>query len=277
MTLNFTDQDLRNRSFRKQILNGADFTGADLRGCDFRGAQLMNACFEGVKTGQTNRQKAIWISTIVLTFIIMGHAISHLVFGSLGQTPADKAWNYVIALVFSLAIAGACSSLSTFIRSSRCKRIAIVLSGVTSGALAGFFYAGVAAGKSPQWAIAGAISGSLLSGIVTTAWQRTTSTVIVTMSGAIAAYGFAFLTGTLSLSLFNLAHLKQEYLVPGLLVGGLSLFYLGLTLNAVSTTIKKIQQAPGTSFRRANLTNAHFNNTRFTQTDFTHATGWPEP
>ncbi|MFB8790512.1 MAG: pentapeptide repeat-containing protein [Potamolinea sp.] len=65
--LNFTNQDLRNRSFKGQNLIGADFSGCDIRGCNFSYALLQGANFERTKAGQTPRQ---FIPLVVVTIIV---------------------------------------------------------------------------------------------------------------------------------------------------------------------------------------------------------------
>ncbi|MDX2255415.1 MAG: pentapeptide repeat-containing protein [Pseudanabaenaceae cyanobacterium bins.39] len=52
----FSNQDLRNRSFRGQDLAGANFRKADIRGCDFSNANLEGADFSGVTAGQSHKQ-----------------------------------------------------------------------------------------------------------------------------------------------------------------------------------------------------------------------------
>ncbi|MEH1867815.1 MAG: pentapeptide repeat-containing protein [Nostoc sp.] len=54
--LNYTNQNLQNRSFKGQDLSGADFAGSDLRGCNFTGANLIGTNFQKIKTGQSDRQ-----------------------------------------------------------------------------------------------------------------------------------------------------------------------------------------------------------------------------
>jgi uncharacterized protein YjbI with pentapeptide repeats len=54
--LDFSNQDLRNRSFKGQNLAGANFRKADIRGCDFSKANLEGADFSGVTAGQSGKQ-----------------------------------------------------------------------------------------------------------------------------------------------------------------------------------------------------------------------------
>jgi len=60
-TLDFSNQDLCDRSFRGLELAGADFHNANIRGCDFRNANLEGADFTRVTTGLSNKQLLIAI------------------------------------------------------------------------------------------------------------------------------------------------------------------------------------------------------------------------
>ncbi len=68
--LNFSNQDLRDRSFKSKNLVGADFSGADIRGCNFSRAQLKSANFDNVLAGKSQRQIAIF-STISFVMALM--------------------------------------------------------------------------------------------------------------------------------------------------------------------------------------------------------------
>lgn len=54
--LDYSNRDLRNRSFKNQDLTGADFSGSDIRGCDFRGTHLKGANFQRTRVGQSRKQ-----------------------------------------------------------------------------------------------------------------------------------------------------------------------------------------------------------------------------
>jgi uncharacterized protein YjbI with pentapeptide repeats len=84
-SLNFANQDLRDRSFKGRNLIGADFSGADIRGCNFCRAQLKFANFANVKSGLSDRQ-ILWQSiiaygiSIIFAVTVMVSAILGLVF-----------------------------------------------------------------------------------------------------------------------------------------------------------------------------------------------------
>lgn len=267
-SLNFANQDLRHRCFRGQMLPGSDFSGADIRGCDFSRAQLVGADFRRSRAGQTRRQQGIWLAISLLTFLLQGHAVSNLVSGSMGQAPGDKAWNYVIVLGVSLAIAGG-FSWSRGGGGIPFMGRAALLSSVASGAVAGFFYAGIAMGKQPQWAITGAVLGGLMAGVLGLLWgKRTSITLASCMAGAICAYGFFFLVGMTGLSFLNIQDWRD-----GILFMLLSLIYLGLTVRSLAIALHTLRHAPGTRFTQANLTDAQFTDARLPQTDFSQAIG----
>src|SRR3712207_3200023 len=104
--LNFANRDLRNRSFKGQNLNGANFSGSDIRGCDFSYALLQGANFERVRAGQTPKQFIILVLVAGVVAWLTADALSQMIFGSLGKTPAEPAWSYILALGISMAIAG---------------------------------------------------------------------------------------------------------------------------------------------------------------------------
>lgn len=263
----FMQQDLRNRSFSGQILNAADFGGADLRGCSFKGAYLVGANFEQARMGQSLRQQIIWVGIAIATFLIVGHAMSHLVFGSLGQTPADPAWNYVLVLVAVSGLAGALAGVKSWLPPPF-NQTAEILAGVAAGAGVGFFYAGVLAGKEPRWAIGGAVLAGLGMGGWRWRWRGPCTAIVLRLAVALTAYGFAFLVGATALALLHVG-----YLLAGCLLGLLALLYLWLTWQGLVDTVQTIRQAPGTSFRNADLTDAKFAPTSTHQADFSGAVG----
>lgn len=161
------------------------------------------------------------LATIVV-FLLVGHAISHLVASSLGQTPSDKSWNYVIALLVSLGIGGAGAGVQS--RSTVWNQLLLLISGVATGAVTGFYYSGLAAGKNPQVAVGGAIAGGLLAVLLTWRWPSVVWTIALRFSGATAAYGWFFLVGATALGFLNTHHW-----FAGLMLSSLSLLYLWLT------------------------------------------------
>jgi hypothetical protein len=261
---NFARQDLRNRSFRGQVLNSADFTGSDLRGCDFSRSSLVGATFERARLGSSRRQRATLGTIALLMALLMGHAVSQMVFGAMGQTPAEPAWSYVVALYISLGIAG---SIGLYpLKPAVIGKLLPLLSVTASGALLGFFYGGSATKNNPQVAIVAAIIGTLLAPGSTLRWR--TGKIAFTSAATVAAYGFAFLMGTTVL-----AYLVAFRLLEGFSLGLVTLAYLWLTLKALILAVHQIRQFPGTCFRSANLTDASFVDVDLRQADFKGAIG----
>ncbi len=65
--LDFSNQDLRNRSFKdNQNLAGANFRNADIRGCDFTNANLEGADFSGTKAGRSRTQEITFIVAVLI-------------------------------------------------------------------------------------------------------------------------------------------------------------------------------------------------------------------
>lgn len=267
--LNFANQDLRNRSFKGQNLNGADFSGCDLRGCDFSHALLQGANFERVKTGQTPRQFIPSVVVAVVVALISADAFSKMIFGLLGRTPAEGGWSFVIALGVSLAISGTFSGLRVMMRpKSLTRRIATIISGAASGALLGFFYAGSTTDNNAQFAIAGAVLGGVLMALICWRVRHPLVAVAVAAVGAVAGYGFAFFTGATAIT-----YLSVQKFVWGVFWGALSLAYIALTMNSLILMVREIRQGCGTSFRRADLTQAKFDRAILPNADFSGAVG----
>ena len=80
--LDFSNQDLRDRSFKGQNLAGANFRKADIRGCDFSNANLEGADFSGVRAGQSRKQIFIAFA-IVMAIVIVSTVIGEIA-GALG-------------------------------------------------------------------------------------------------------------------------------------------------------------------------------------------------
>lgn len=147
-------------------------------------------------------QNFVLIAIATTIFVLAIKAIYVMLFGSLGKTLANAGWNYALILYIFLAAIPILYYLSTInkLRSSLFETISNLL----SGALLGFYYSGIAADKDPQIAVIGAISSCILFAI----GQRQNYylfSVINALISSICAYGFAFFTGTLALSLFNVS------------------------------------------------------------------------
>ena len=268
--LDFSNKNLKNRSFKGQNLNGANFSYSDIRGCNFSHTSLREANFDNVKAGQTPQTFLSLITTALITTTIFFHAVSQMVFGVIERTPESPVWVYAIALLISLGMTGiTCTVMILANKKSLFYRIFIIISGAASGAILGFFYGGTSAGgKNPQIAIISAILGALIMAISSFFFKRKFIPIILSIGGAIANYGFAFLIGTRAI-----ACLSTKNFIWGFCLSFLSLTYIVLTLNSLRYILKEITNYCVTSFRGSDLTNTSFKNAKLGLSDFTKAIG----
>ena len=148
-------------------------------------------------------------------------------------------------------------------------RIFTIITGAVSGAILGFFYGGTAAGgKNPQVAILSAILGALIMLISCFLVKRGFIAITLSVGGAVANYGFAFLVGTRAI-----AFLSTQNFIWGFCLSFLLLIYIGLTLISLRYTFEEITNYSVTSFRHSDLTNTSFNNAKLGFSDFTKAIG----
>ena len=266
--LDFSHQNLKIRSFKGLNMNGANFSFSDIRGCNFSYTSLQEANFDNVKAGQTPQTFIFLTATALITTIVFFHAVSQMVFGVIERTPESPVWVFAIALLISLAITGIASAAMSFAREKIIlHRIFTTISGVVSGAIIGFFYGGTAAGgKNPQIAIISAILAGLIMMISCFLFRREFIEITLSIGGAVANYGFAFLVGTRAIAFFS-----TQNFIWGFCLSFLSLTYIGLTLISLRYSFKEITNYSVTSFRCSNLTNASFNNAKLGLSDFTKA------
>ncbi|NEP12624.1 MAG: hypothetical protein F6K14_20935 [Symploca sp. SIO2C1] len=128
---------------------------------------------------------------------------------------------------------------------SMVERVATTLSGAASGALLGFYYGGTTTNNNPKIAIAGAVFGAVVIAIAIILVRRRFVAVAVTVAGALAGYGFAFLIGAIAI-----AHLSAQRLLAGVIWGSLSVGYIWLTLNSLTLVVREIKGACRTSLNR---------------------------
>ncbi|BAZ10000.1 hypothetical protein NIES4071_18140 [Calothrix sp. NIES-4071] len=250
--LNFSNQNLQNRSFKGLDLNGANFSGADIRGCDFSYAQLDNANFTQAKIGQVPRVLISLVITAFVVTIITFPAVSQMSFGVLGRTPEEPAWSYSVSLFISLAISGLSTSLRSIIKSnSILQRFVTVISGASSGALLGFYYGGSTQNNNPQIAVISAVIASLVMAFVCFKFRTGFVRVAVTVAGCIANYGFAFLLSSLAFT-----YLSTQNILIGTILLVITLSVTALTMLCLQQVVKEIRTTGVTSFQGANLLNA---------------------
>ena len=251
---NFSNQVLRNRSFRGQVLNGADFGGADVRGCNFSNAQLEGANFIGAKIGVSGRQIAVLSAGAIAICLVVGDVVTRLILSTQGQVLGSRSWPFVLLLYGVLSAAGLAGAIArTQPPTSKIGRFAGTISAILSGALLGFFYAGTATNNNSQAALAGMAIGGVLMFFVNSRIRRQFAKVAIVAAGSVATYGAAFLfSATAS------AFLNTDKLFWGTCFGLVSLLYLWFSFVSFSAIVREIRNAQDTSFRGANLADAKF-------------------
>lgn len=255
--VNFTHKNLRGRNFRNQQLEKAYFAGCDLRGCDFFRANLRGALFTGCRTGYSPEKLTIGAVTLILATGLMFHAVSSFVFGAVGILPNHPAWLYVLALYVTLGLATLGTGWQSV--SMTGERFACILTGITTGALMGFFYGGQWTDNNPQIAIGGA---TLIGGVglmVASRRHRALSRAVLGGMGAIAAYGFTFLLWAEGSSLVTTGTWGRGL---GLML--IALTGIGVTLRSITCSWRWLKTYGHTSFRQADLTACTFIDTDLT-------------
>ena len=104
MSEDYSDQNLRGRSFEGELLNGADFSKSDLRGADFSQASLVGANFTDARMGIRPIAAIVLLGAAIVVSIIAGLAI-----GAFAETTREQAqssdWRDVFASVLMIFVA----------------------------------------------------------------------------------------------------------------------------------------------------------------------------
>ncbi len=155
--LNFSNQNLRNRSFKGLDLSGANFSGCDIRGCNFTGAILRGANFQGARMGQSRRRVRTLIARAGVTAVSV--TLAGALMGLIGGADAGAAAVVAVAAtaiaatraeagIVAGAVAGAAAAIGAsgiviFFGGDAIRGIVLILvSGVMLGLTAiGFFIA----------------------------------------------------------------------------------------------------------------------------------------
>ncbi len=232
-SLNFANQDLRDRSFKDKNLVGADFSGADIRGCNFYRSQLKAANFAHARTGTTQRQTAI----ASMTALVMA-----LMFAGTATIATILLITFAIACFFGIAI----------VNRETIYWVAIIAIIVFAVGFAIVFTASFAIASSKKTFTAIAIS--LIIAFGSGYFGSTFAKILVT--GAFNAIASSLRFNVFTALLIFLA-------IEPLQIFG-SIYLLRLTINRSRTMI-------GTRFQYANLTKASFHKAKLVNCDFSHA------
>jgi uncharacterized protein YjbI with pentapeptide repeats len=300
MSLDFSHQNLRGRSFKGQNLEDANFSYADIRGTDFTGANLKGADFKGAKAGLQLRWEIALVTFSLLLSMLSGltstftsSLILRIVSYSLHIPIKDVRINSGIALFIMLAvlffvikfkglwsalIATICVTIFSGVVGVLFAVLGMVLSAI-NGALAGQGVAG---------AIDGAIKGGdavaglfLASGAIVFVGI---SLVLTVLAGAGASASTSTSAGVGAVIIAGLGAGKVASVLAGPSVGIIAAFIVflssyfawqALAKDEDYTLIRKISllfmAMGGTSFCNADLTNASYTKATLKSTKFKKA------
>ncbi len=191
---------------------------------------------------QSPQRKVLWIvlQTVGLLVIAIStfSIISTLLFGVLGLAPSSPDWHLAVLVAFIFSVAGAAVGVQTF--KTPYFRLMGIISGVTTGAILGFYNAGRVNQEIP-WAIGGAILGSIAGGVLA-GWTYRPQPgrgqqfigVAIAIVSTFCAYGAAFGLGAWTLMALSTQHWGLA-LVFALPTG----FYLWLTQRSLVWTYRQ--------------------------------------
>jgi uncharacterized protein YjbI with pentapeptide repeats len=232
-SLNFANQNLRDRDFKGKNLIGANFSGADIRGCNFCRSQLKSANFANVRAGRSPRQNAIAsLNGFAMACMFAGTAmiasILMIAFGALllfGMSVNNSETVYGVAIV------------------------AIVI-----------FAVSFAIAFTGRFAIAG-ISGTFLAVLISLLIAFSSGFLGSTFAKILVSGAFNAIADSLRFN--TLLALLGFFAIESLQIFG-SLYLLRFTIHPSRSNI-------GTRFQYANLTKASFHRATLVNCDFSYA------
>jgi uncharacterized protein YjbI with pentapeptide repeats len=283
MFLDFTNQDLRGRSFQGVNLIGANFSYADIRGANFTDTTLIDANFSHAKAGHQYHRLILLMCVALSLSAICGFAaaFSGLIATDFIFFAVQDGFKFTL-----IAVGIALMTLAVFclLVSYQALEMALGASAVV-GAIA-IALAGVTA---IDGVIAGSVAGVLVAVNIAVALviaSTLTMTVILTRSSGVVLALLAIVIGGilgvwLGVGVTNTPSATTTALIVGIstaLVGTLLGIYLGRQvftnedkfafLRGIAIALASIG---GTTFRNANLSNANFHQATLKNTDFRNA------
>ena len=281
MTQNFSGKNLRGHNFKGQNLTGAKFIGADIRGANFTNAILREADFTRAKAGLQKRW-TIFLVTVSLFLSVISGLMSGLTTAwvTLFLTPNNiKQYSIIpgVLLVIVLAIffivtlrqglvvgagAGAvtgAAAAAVALAVAAAAAVAVPVAGALAGAgalaaaaaLAATVAAAVAGATAAAVALAGATTGATAAAVA----AATAAAVAVAVAAAVAPAGAGAGAGAAAVAALGI------YIAWRALAGD--------EKQALIRTIAiSFAATGGTSFRNADLTDAHFTEATLKSTDF---------
>ena len=286
MPKDFSGKNLRGRNFKGQDLTGAKFIGADIRGANFTDAILRKADFTRAKAG-LQRHSAIYL--VAVTFFLS--AITG--FASMSASWIMQYWLHSFEALkqSALVLGGLVSLVLAF-----CFAI-VVKQGLTAGlgtwtaitiaawsvALAGVVASPPPSGKFvPSWFdYFGAAAAALTLVLAITLLVSFAVTLLVALDLALTwllAVAMAMIFA-LALALAYISASADSGIQEGIVFWALAVVCLGIYIRwralagdekhaLIRTIVIAFAATGGTSFRKANLTDANFTEATLKSTDF---------
>ncbi|MGF1492350.1 MAG: pentapeptide repeat-containing protein [Microcoleaceae cyanobacterium] len=274
----FRGQNLRGRSFRGKDLSGANFSYTDLQGANFRGAILKGTEFKGAKAGLQRRWVIILFLVSALLSILLGLGLVLvcycvlLIFNMSSPDEANQGWATLALAVTFLFIAWRRSQDGNL--GPILAVVEILLVGLTIGVVTGFSQGlsllGNLAISATLAGFAGAIGFASAVGFAVAYAVATGFAFIISLVRSIAVAGIAG-----SISAYMLAG-ERISLAIAVAIGITLVFdvigWRGIRENGKHLLIQNLAlnlaSIGGTSFHRADLTDADFTQASLKGVDF---------
>ena len=275
MPQDFSGKNLRGRNFKGENLTGAKFIGADIRGANFTNAILREADFTRAKAG-LQRRWTIFLVTLSLFLSVISGFLSGLttvwvtVFLS-----SNNIKEYTLIPGVLLVIFLAIFFIVTLRQGLVAGAVAGAVAAAAARAVAGAAAAAVAGAGAVAGAVAmaGAVAGAAAGAVAATA----TATVAVAVAGVVAGSVAGAIAGavavTVAVVVVAVGGVAAATLVAAAATGlGIYVAWRVLAGDDKQALIRTVAIAfaatGGTSFRNADLTDAHFTEATLKSTDF---------
>ncbi len=294
MTSKYHRAKLRGKSFKGQDLTGVDFSGADIRGTDFSDAILRDTNFSHAKAGLQRRWAVslFLLSLLFSTFSGLLCAIGGSLIGFLLVDPNRPQENVYVALIALImvsifflvtvrqGVATACIFLGVAVA-------ATVIAAVSWVGIVAVAWTGVATTQGPMAAaqlVAVVVTGAV--GVLAIAFGTVVISTVAAVAGTIAGLIAVALTisaaGVVAGSVSVTA--TSVNIIPGIMAAGVAVLVIivatWVSSRALFGDIKQgwinnialaIATRHGTSFYRADLTDADFTQARLKNANFNQA------
>jgi uncharacterized protein YjbI with pentapeptide repeats len=256
MPQDYSNQNLRGRSFKGQNLEGANFSSADIRSADFTGANLNSADFSGTKAGL---QKRLAIFLVGVSWLLSGvsgffSAFAGVLITSIFDTSSLEnrvsGWTaLIVIIVLFIVILRQGLNLAVVFAAAAALGIALAVLGAVVGAVLGAFAVAVAV------AVAGAFAGAFAVAVAVAVAGAFAVAVAVAVAGAGAG------AVALAVVVAGAGVLLSAYIAWKAMKGD--------EKYAIIRNIAfDFAASGGTSFRSSDLTDVNFNGATLKSSDF---------